>query len=112
MEHTREVNEAETILLQSASPLINSFVSEMWAENDKTRREPNPQTTELQRNPNTGKQVIVAIKARVVTVQDRMQAIRAAIDAALALRLSPDQSDVAQSLQRTPHWFAEGGALQ
>ncbi len=97
-EHTREVNEAETVLLQSASPLIDAFVSEMRDAQDKTRRQPNPETMELQRNPNTGKQIAVAIKARVVRVQDRLKAIQVAIDAALAMRLDADQSGVASML--------------
>ena len=97
-EWTTERNALEAAQIETASPLIETFVTEMRKEHDRVGREPNPQTTELQVNQNTGNRVSVPVKGKVVRVQDRLAAINGAIDAALALRLQPDQSNIAQKL--------------
>ena len=87
----------ETPMIESASPLIAEFGGAMRDEWERATHEALPQT-EVQINPNTGKRSVAPIKGKVVRPIDRMHAIRAAIDAALALRFEPDQSTVQDKL--------------
>lgn len=81
-------------LIETASPEIPAFIERMWAEWEKALKAPPESDVSATKNMVTGQREVTAKLSRVVQPKERAVAIRAAIDAAEAMKLEADQDDV------------------
>lgn len=88
---------AEQALIDGASPKITEFIREMFDERERTCKLVNRIEGAIETHPRTG---MVTDNRRVVgvTVAQRLAAVMAAMRAAEALRLEPDQRQVEMRL--------------